>query len=248
MIRHLIARHAPSLGGNRVGLVFLACALLLGGCEQGQSPASAPSAPLIDLSALKQAATNGSAQAQRQLGEAYASGHGAALDYKQAAVWLAKAAEQGDANAQYGLAQLYEAGQGVKQSDAEALAWYRKAAEQGHAGAQYGLAVLYAFGRGTPVKDAEAAQWYLKAAEQGEPLAQFNIGQRFQLGRGVPKDPVEACKWFSLAADQVPDSLAARDELKRQLTREQVAEAKRRVDQFKAAGKANPKSAGRSPN
>ncbi len=247
MIRHLIALHAPFPGGNRGRLVLFACALLLGGCEQGQSPASAPPAPQIDLSALKQAAANGNAQAQRQLGEAYASGRGGAPNYKEAAVWLTKAAEQGDASAQYGLAQLYEAGQGVKQNDVEALAWYRKAAEQGHAGAQYGLAVLYAFGRGTPVKDAEAAQWYLKAAEQGEPLAQFNIGQRYQLGRGVPKDPVEACKWLSLAADQVPDSVAARDELKRQLTREQIAEAKRRIDQFKAARKANPKGESRNP-
>jgi TPR repeat protein len=72
----------------------------------------------------------------------------------------------------------------------------------------------------------------LKAAENGDSLAMFNIGQRFHAGRGVAKDRVQAYKWLSLAAREVPDSAVLRDEVKRELSREQLTDAKRQIDQF----------------
>jgi uncharacterized protein len=227
---------AASLG--TIILLLLAGLAAGTGCSRSEHPSAAQPPPAaLDLTSLKERAERGEVDAQQTLGDAYAAGRGVAPNYTEAAKWLTKAAEQGNAPAQYGLAQLYEAGQGVKQSYADALLWYRKAADQGHAGAQYGLAVLFAFGRGAPVNDAEAARWYLKAAEQGEPLAQFNIGQRYQGGRGVPADPVEAFKWLSLAAKELPDSAAARDDLKRELSRQQMAEAKHRLEQFNATNR-----------
>jgi TPR repeat protein len=224
----------------KAGSILVACVGLLCGCQRAAPPAPAdPSPAAVDLRVLRPAAEAGDAKAQQALGDAYLNGRGVPADYKEAAKWLAKAAEQGNSPAQYGLGQLYEAGQGVSQSYEQALAFYRKAADQGHAEAQYALAVLYAFGRGTAMNDAEAARWYLKAAEQGEPLAQFNIGQRYQAGRGVPVDLVEAYKWLSLAAVHLPDSAVTRDELKRQLTRPQLAEAKQRAEAF-TAGKSLP--------
>jgi TPR repeat protein len=224
------ARGQRNLSNLLVGLLFVT---LVSGCNDAPSPTPAPAAQ-IDLAVLKERAERGEVRAQQELGDAYATGRAVVPNYKEAAKWLTKAAEQGDARAQYGLAQLFEAGQGVKQSYEDASTWYRKAADQGHAEAQYGLAVLYAFGRGKPMSDVEAAKWYLKAAENAEPLAQFNIGQRFQAGRGVSTDLVEAYKWLSLAAKELPDAAGARDELKRQLSRQQLGEPKRRIEQFAA--------------
>ena len=223
-------------------LAGLACGLAFIGCNRVDEPAPAVVAPQpVDLAALKQRAESGNAAARRELGEAYLHASGKAQDYTLAFEWLSKAAQQGDTVAQYDLGQLYEAGQGIKQSYGDALTWYRKAADQGHTDAQFALAVLYAFGRGTPMNDAEAARWYLKAAEGGEPLAQFNIGQRYQAGRGVPTDLVEAYKWLTFATKEVPDSVTMRDELKGRMSREQLAEAKRRLAEFESSRTPSPK-------
>lgn len=223
----------------RVSAGWLAAAglvLLVGaGCEKPGAPP--PVEPPIDVQALESKAQVGDAQAQQTLGQAYAYGRGATQDFTAAVKWLTAAAKQGHAAAQHDLAQLYEAGQGVKQSYTNALVWFRKAAEQGHPEAQYSLAVLYAFGRGVPMNDTEAARWYQKAAEGGEALAQFNIGQRYQAGRGVPVDLVEAYKWLSLAAEEIPDAVSPRDQVRKGLTREQLSEAKRWLEQFTVAQK-----------
>ena len=71
------------------------------------------------------------AQAQLNLGKAYASGRGVPQDDMEAMKWIGKAAEQGNADAQYGLGLTYESGRGLPQDYAEAVKWYRKAAEQG---------------------------------------------------------------------------------------------------------------------
>jgi hypothetical protein len=187
------------------------------------------------LEEVRPKAEAGEAEAQMKLGVVYAKGLGVAQDYKQAAQWYRKAAEQGHPAAQTALGELYEAGQGVARDAAEAANWYRRAAEQGDAGGQYNLAVLYVVGRGVAVDDAEAIKWYRKAAEQGDSLAQFNLGMRYYEAHGVAPDPIEAYKWLSLAAAQgIPDAAKARDNLKRTMTREQLAEARRRTDAFSA--------------
>lgn len=227
----------------RSGMAVMVGVSLLAGCSRSDSPpaaSAAPEPPPVDVATVRPKAEGGDAAAQRALGEAYATGRGVPANYKEAAQWLTKAAEQGDAAAQYGLAQLCEAGQGVKQSYEDAAKWYLKAAEQGHVGAQYGLAVLYGFGRGVRMSDPDAAKWYLKAAQGGDPLAMFNIGQRYRAGRGLGKDLVEAYIWLSLAASEVPDSAPLRDEVKGELSRDQLNEAKRRVDEMMAA-RAQPK-------
>jgi TPR repeat protein len=95
----------------------------------------------------QKAAEKGDVDAQRDLGELYATGgvmkpaNGPAVggvygairddgggsfpkDYASAAIWWRKAAEQGDEYAQYRLGILYDNGQGVPQDYAEAYFWY----------------------------------------------------------------------------------------------------------------------------
>lgn len=231
--------------GFKVGFL-LAAALVIGvllalALIERPAPESAPGSPPqaaieIDLAAVRPAAESGDAEAQWKLGLACARGQGVPQNYAEAAQWYRRAAEQGHAAAQAALGELYEAGQGVPYDEAEAARWYRRAAEQGHAGGQYSLAVLYVLGRGVPRDLAQALQWYRRAADQGNAQAQYHLGTRHRDGDGLPLDLVEAHKWLSLAAAQgLPDAARARDELKRKMTREQIAESRRRVEAFSPA-------------
>jgi len=190
-------------------------------------------AEIPDLEGTRTRAERGDADAQKNLGKIYAKGDVVKQDYSQAAKWYRQAADRGHAGAQAALGELYEAGQGVPHDDAEAAKWYRQAAEQGNTTGQYSLAVLYVMGKGVPQDTAEAIKWYRHAADQGDKLAQYNLGMRYYEGNGVAPDPVEAYQWLSLAAVRgVQDAAKARDDLKRKMTREQLAEGRRRADTF----------------
>ena len=90
-----------------------------------------------DFKETLQAAEQGNAQAQFNLGLMYDQGRGVRQNHAQAVQWYRKAAEQGDAEAQLNLGNIYANGRGVRQDYAQAVQWYRKAAEQGVAAAQY---------------------------------------------------------------------------------------------------------------
>ena len=120
-----------------------------------------------DLDATRQAAEQGDAEAQYELGGVYLGGRGVVEDEAEAARWLRLAAEQGHVNAQNTLAFMYILGRGVVKDEAEAVRWYRMAAEQGDAWAHFKLAEMYADGRGVVKDEAEAVRWYRLAADQG---------------------------------------------------------------------------------
>ena len=67
-----------------------------------------------DFKKTLQAAEQGYAKAQFNLGLIYYNGQGVRQDYTQAVQWYRKAAEQGDAKAQYNLGVMYDNGQGVR--------------------------------------------------------------------------------------------------------------------------------------
>lgn len=84
-----------------------------------------------------------------------------------------------------------------------------------------------------PPSTSEALKWYRLAANQGDELAQYNLGMRHYRGTGVTPDPVEGYQWLSLAAAKgMPDAVQALDDLKSKMTREQIAEGRRRADAF----------------
>ncbi len=150
----------------------------------------------------RQAAEQGYADAQNNLGYCYYKGQGVAQDCREAVKWYRKAAEQGYATAQGWMGYCYEHGQGVQQDYREAVKWYRKAAEQGDADAQNSLGYCYAHGRGVVQDYQEAVKWYRKAAEQGYAGAQNNLGYCYQDGQGVQQDQQEAVKWYRKAAER----------------------------------------------
>lgn len=189
--------------------------------------------PPVDPAAVTAKAQAGDAQAEVQLARLYIKGEGVTNSYKEAAQWFNRAAAQTNSDALLGLGELYEAGQGVPRDLNHALQLYRQAAELGNPDGQYTLAFMYESGHGLPQSHAEAAKWYQRAAERGQALAQYDLGQRYNLGVGVPVDRVEGLKWLLLAAAQgQTDAAGMCDKVKRELTRDQIAEAQQRVAAF----------------
>lgn len=119
------------------------------------------------LLVYEQLAKQGNAEAQFQVGLAYAVGQGVGKNDKQAADWFAKAAGQGQRDAQTKLGFMYATGKGVAKNYSSAIYWWYQAAEQGDAQAQYNLGVMYAKGAGVAKDNKQAAALYDKAAKQG---------------------------------------------------------------------------------
>ena len=88
------------------------------------------------LPVFKQLAEDGDAEAQLDLGKAYAEGHGVARDDARAAIWYRKAGLQGNAEGQMRLGELYASGHGVPHNDFEAYVWFSAAVRGGNAAAK----------------------------------------------------------------------------------------------------------------
>jgi TPR repeat protein len=104
----------------------------------------------------------------------------------------------------------------------EAAALYRRDAELGIVAAQVNLAFMYMDGQGVAQDYEQAATWFRRAADQGNAEAQQNLGLLYQEGKGVAQDLVEADKWFTIAG-----AAGNAAELEKNMTQEQVAEAKK---------------------
>jgi hypothetical protein len=115
----------------------------------------------------QQAADQGNAMAQQQLGFLYYNGFGVHRDYSTAAIWYRRAAEQGLAVGESSLGWLYQTGLGVPQNYAEARLWNGKAAEQGDRNGEQNLGRLYLNGLGVPKDTRRARKLFGLAAAQG---------------------------------------------------------------------------------
>jgi TPR repeat protein len=145
---------------------------------------------------LTEAARQGYAPAEYELGRIYLYGRGVPADYAQALNWERKAAEQGDPRAQRDLAFMYERGLGVTADPAQAADWNRKAAAQGNTEAQLHLAKALDEGSGTARNAEEARKWYTQAARQEQPAAQLELA-RESAGQG---NCAAATHWYEEAA------------------------------------------------
>ena len=117
---------------------------------------------------------------------------------------------------------------------ATALREWRPLAEQGDARAQFDLGLLYENGDGIPRDYAKAHQWYEKSAAQGGAKAQFYLGMQCAFGEGVLLDLVQAHMWYSLAAGNGHAAATVyRNDLARQMTPAQIAEAHKRAREWK---------------
>jgi len=124
---------------------------------------------------LLQAAMNGSASAQYELGLIFEYGTGVSQDDTVAIYWYAKSAEQKYTDAQYRSAVLYENGWGVKPDKTVAFDLYKLAASAGHELAQHDLAIMYFQGSGTSRNLVQAYKWLKIAVINGSTLMQKHL-------------------------------------------------------------------------
>ena len=147
-------------------------------------------------------------------------------------------AGQGDAEAQFSLGVKF-AQEGATQDYPQAAQWYLKAADQSHTLAQFNLAIMYASGQGVVRDDVKSMSWMQKAADLGDPGAQYYLGIKLHraslvgLPETAPESRIEAYKWLQLSAAQgYRDSEAAWAFVALNMTREDVADGRRRIAAF----------------
>jgi uncharacterized protein len=155
---------------------------------------------------LTEAANQGYAPAEYELGRIYLYGRGIEADYAQALLWERKAAEQGDPRAQRDLAFMYERGLGVEHDAAQTASLNRKAAEKGDPQAQLRLAEALESGDGIVKDENEAELWYIKAGMQKVPEAQLRLARFYS--KKIPGQCVKTIEWYGRAAAQSGDAQA----------------------------------------
>ena len=145
---------------------------------------------VVEMSTNREAAEQGDAEAQWNLGLSYYNGDGVRQDYEEAAKWYRKAAAQGYAKAKKNLGELY----------------YELGNIGYHIADNYdtdppGKSGIEKMNRAIKKKEAyvKASKWYLKAANEGHAGAQRKLGMMYSKGEGVPKNDIEAYAWFFLA-------------------------------------------------
>lgn len=151
------------------------------------------------------------------------------------------AAEDGNPVAQDKMADLYN-----NQDDStQAEIWYRKSAGQGNPGAQIKLGNLL-LKRARETRNLkpdertsignEGVKWITLAANQGDPGAQASLADLYSEGRFVSQNLIEVYKWGELstrAAKPNASGAARRDAAILKMDADQIAYARRRVDEFK---------------
>jgi len=128
-----------------------------------------------ELEILINAAEQGDAEAQEQLGQMYENGKNVDQDESKAVRWYLKAAENGQKEAQANLGLMCVEGRGIEQDHKRAYKWFLKAAKQGHIGSQANLGVLYFHGHGVEENNYTACIWISMAASQDDEVAEIYI-------------------------------------------------------------------------
>jgi hypothetical protein len=208
---------------------------------------------------LQPLAERGNINAQRELGRMYAKGEGVPKDEAEAKRLFKLATEQEDALksyntgdfakamqifrplaekgqtlAEYILGLMYTNAQGVSENYSEGLKWLQKAGEQGEAKAQFAVGVAYFKGLGVQKNNAEAFKWYRRAADQGLGVAQYNLGAMYAKGEAVTQDVVTAHLLYGLAATSgIKAAGAAKDQVAKSMTPEQIAQAEKMAKDWK---------------
>lgn len=194
------------------------------------------------------AAQAGNADAQLQVGFAYATGTGVEQDAAKGFEWYMKAAAQGHLHALHNVGNAYFYGRGVAKDERQAIEWYRRAAERGHVNAQTHMGYAYANGIGVARNDHQAVEWYRKAVAQNEPYAMNNLALFYEEGRGGLRKSREQATGLLRRSAALGNELALQNLEKRGITVYDPADIQRALadlglDPGPIDGKPGPKTA-----
>jgi hypothetical protein len=208
---------------------------------------------------LTKSADQDYSEAQFLLSAIYSDGLGTNKDSSEGVRLLLKSIETKKAGKNYNLesnelaiaysclGKDFQTGDGVKQDSDKAFSYFFKAAELGNAEAQVLVGSFYSLGISVKEDQKESVKWYEKAAKQGDVTGLCALGECYKEGNGVPQNFIEAYKWYNLAvavgnvSANTPitrgtvlpiSALNFRDELAKQMTPEQLADAQKRTEKF----------------
>jgi serine/threonine protein kinase len=164
--------------------------------------------PSEAMKLLSEAAAQGNAMAETELGIMLSNIALDDLAKRKAVEHLRSAADKGDARGITALGECYRKGFGVDKDPTKAAELYRKAADLGNADAMNFLGSLYTHGEGGLTKDLVKAFNYFKAAEEhGSREAKGNLGMFYLQGRGMAApDPQKAVEIFFEGANTDKDA------------------------------------------
>ncbi len=196
---------------------------------------------------LHSLADKGDIQAEIFLGDIYHDGaEGVPKDHRESTKWYRIVANQGVPIGQYDLGLAYLIGEGLKRNGAEALRLFRLAADQGYAKAQVQVGQAYLHHgffdlKGVGENPAVGVMWLRRAAEQGDGDGQGLLGLLYEEGKDIPQDYIQAYMWDTLAISSMTskgnssanDVRASRDELVAKMSKAQIEEGQRRVENWK---------------
>ena len=192
----------------------------------------------LGLAWVLAAASQGFAAAETHMGERVAAGWGVPANARAAAGWWLDAAGKNDPLAEFHLGEAYAKGQGVTADPRQAAAWHGLAANHGVLPSQIWLANAYQLGDGVPVDQNESRRWWIKAAERGDASAQRQAGLALANAPEGGRDDVQALMWLTLSDMRLKappleiEQAAAKARLIARLSREQIALARRRADEW----------------
>ena len=125
------------------------------------------------------AANNGDAKAQYNIGLCYVFGNGVSKNKKKAVTWIMNAAEQDYSDAQNALGDYYYNGFGVKRDFEKAFYWYKRAADLGDPLGLNNVGMCYYRGIGVNENSQKALEFLKKSAEKKNISAIMNLEKIF---------------------------------------------------------------------
>ena len=141
------------------------------------------------------AANQGDAEAQYQIGLCFSKGDGVKLDLKKAKSWFEKSAKQEHGKAQFEYAKLL--------NNKNSVIWYEKAAEHGVDQAFFNLGMYYSTKVGGVMRDInKAIFWFKKAAEKNVEHSCWHLGYLYN---NEIIDKEQALYWHKKSAEQEND-------------------------------------------
>ena len=127
----------------------------------------------------------------------------------------------------HNLGVMYTLGMGVAKDEKKGVDLILLAAEAGLAEAELALGFLLSEGKLLPKNFERAFAFFEKAARKRSGLAQYALARAYTTGQGVERNLVRAYAWFLEARKNGYGDPKIGQELKRRLSKKQVAEAQK---------------------
>jgi len=144
------------------------------------------------------AAVAGMAEAQNNVGVAYANGEGVKRDMQKALHWFNEAANQENSEALCNLGMLFDE---VEKNWKKAFEYFCRAAKKNNPLALCYLGICYKYAIGVKKDLPKAVECFRKSADLGEDEAMWELGNCYYNGDCVKKNSYTAFEWYQKAAD-----------------------------------------------